>query len=667
MVGCSMKSRNYSTHFSLSRLAAALFSACLLPVQAGMIVSQQSASGSAGHGGWNLDNVNVRIVKGNGNTDPGGSFNPGNGAYKLGDDGLYVSDVYNTDYIHGNSPKKLMATIVAKDWPIGEPPGIKVINDDPGVKAPRPQNCIMSTSHLAPDLLDTANPVQVTCSSPFQSHKRFKIRLQPTLVDGIGEESVDLVFNVIDEPGSRDYQVFQKINNWTDERLQGFSLQVGFGVGSGFLSTSGSGKALADLSISVPGEVWDADQLAIFSHGLFGPADRHFPEDGFFDRQRAGFHIDQYPVAAGMVDTLTASIMLAERYADTPPGGGSVAHQFGPWLPHRWLPTGIFLDHDGDPDSEALLQAWYGFDPAVSALNWMYGANRSPDSSDDFEVVADEVFAAWIKNPGFFEDSIDDLVNLNLNYIVTVGDVSNFPDWDGSSATFTIRVTPKKDTSATPPPSYADKTPVPSLNNTDPVGVITISSGDTFTPGEVLEISVSDGNVVASDDGMRTVAVLVTSTLGESETLTLQEVTQGRGVFTATVSTVAGDAAGGGKVTAKANNNSNNSNNSNSNANNGKGNNADMVAVPGTRLRFTYRDDDDGKGGNGGGNGIPRSKETIAIATSSEPPEVSGGGGGGGGCTVGNGNRANSISLPLLVLLALCGSLLRRVHKRFTG
>ena len=637
--------------FLLSRLVFLLMAVCMFPAHGGMIISQPSASGAAGHGGWNLDNVNVRILRSDGNSDPGGSFNSDDGAYVMGTDGLYVSDIYDTTYIDGASFETLMATVFAKDWPVGEPPGIRIVNDDMDVKAPRPENCIMSTSYLEPDFLDTSTPVQVSCSGPFQSHKRFKVALLSALIDNAGEESVDLVFNVIAEPGSRDYQVFQKINNWTDVRLQGFTLQAGFGVGSGFMDTSANGKALADLSISVPGDVWEADQLAIFSHGLFGATDRHFSEDGFFDRQRAGFHIDQYPAAAATLDTLTASTTLAGRYADIPPGAGTAANQFGPWLPSSWLPTGIFFDDDDNPDTDALLQAWYGFNPAISDFSWMYGSN------DDFEAVPDEVIRVWARDPLFFEDSIEDLVNLNLNYIVTVGDVTNFPDWDGTSATFTLRVTPKKDTSGAPAPAYADKTPVPQLINTDPVGVVTISSGATFTPGDVLEIYVSDGNVVASDsirtvaiavtsaqnetgiivnddkvaasDSVRTVAVEVTSTLGKTETIVLEEVTEGRGVFAGTLATVSGNQGTGGNNT-------------------DQGKQASMVAVSGTRLRVTYMDADNGSGGKG----IPRTEETTAVDNISSTPPVVSGGGGGGGCTVG-GDSHSSFGIALLLITAL--------------
>ena len=607
-----------------------LLAVCMFPVQGGMIISQHSASGAAGHGGWNLDNITVNVT--------GGSYNESEGSYTIGD-GTYSSDV-------DNGTGTVMTTIQAKDWPIGEPPGIKVINDDLAVKDAKPQNCIMATSYLEGHYLDTSDPQQVICSSGFQTHKRFKEAMLPAMVSE-GNQGADLVFNVEAEAGSRDYQVFQKINNWTDSRLQGFKIEVGFGIGASFQTASAANVDLANLSLSVPAEVWDASQLAIFSHGLFGAPDKHFPDPGFFDNTSAGYSINEYPVAAGSTDTLTSGAMLAGDYKDVPPGAESAPNnQFGPWLPNIWLPQGIFFDSDDDPGTDDELVAWYGYNPAIDGVGWMSG------SSDGFQAIPDSTIGTWSADRLYSMDQIDDLVNVGLNYIVSVGDVSTFPN-----NTFTIRITPVKDTSGTLAPAYAGKTPVPALINTDPVGVLTISSESTFTPGDVLEIYVSDGNVVTPDglsqlvaamasassetetivskvaasDSVRTVEVEVTSTLDETEIIVLEEVTEGRGVFTGTLATVSG----------------NQGIRDNNTANDGK---QAMVAVTGTRLRVTYMDADNGQGGKG----IPRTKETTAVdntSTSTSPPVVSGGGG-GGGCTVGNENRL-SFGIPLLLIIAL--------------
>ena len=145
------------------------------------------------------------------------------------------------------------------------------------VKAPKPINCVIGTSYLADHYLDSADPQQVLCSGPFQAHKRYKLAMLPTGFNGI-----DLVFNVEAETGSRTYQIFQKINNWTDGRLEGFSIQVGVGVGANFKTSSQAGIDLDDLNISVPTEIWAQDaEVAVFSAGLFGPLDKHTGSIGF--------------------------------------------------------------------------------------------------------------------------------------------------------------------------------------------------------------------------------------------------------------------------------------------------------------------------------------------------------------------------------------------------
>lgn len=123
----------------------------------------------------------------------------------------------------------------------------------------------MATSYLEGHFLDSTDPEQVICSGPFQSHKRYKLAMLPsTVAGGAGQErGIDLVFNIEAEPGARDYQVFQKINNWTDGRLSGFKIEIGTGVGTDFIpSGAEGGVGVANLSLSVPGDIWSASQLA---------------------------------------------------------------------------------------------------------------------------------------------------------------------------------------------------------------------------------------------------------------------------------------------------------------------------------------------------------------------------------------------------------------------
>ena len=220
--------------------------------QAGKITSIPSASGAEGFAGWNIENVDVILNGTLGSIgDPNTSwFNELDGAYNFADDSNFT---YAGHVFDDNVSTTRMAYVLAKGWPVGEPAGIKIVNDDLKVKEGKPTNCIISTSYLEDHFLDTENPQQVICSGPFQSHKRYKLAMLPStvadVVAGTGpEKGIDLVFNVEADVTTRDYQVFQKINNWTDGRLEGFTIQVGFGTGTFFQTIANAGVDVANRS-----------------------------------------------------------------------------------------------------------------------------------------------------------------------------------------------------------------------------------------------------------------------------------------------------------------------------------------------------------------------------------------------------------------------------------
>jgi hypothetical protein len=505
--------REHSAIPIVTRTALALaVAAASLGVQAGKIVSVPSATGAAGFGGWNLDNVEV-ILNGTGS-----SYNEETGAYVFGPDSdfTYVAHVDDGD-------DTVTGYVLAKDWPVGEPSGIKVINDDLEVNS-KPENCIMATSYLEDHYLDSADPQQVVCSSGFQTHKRFKVAMLPETVDGTGSESVDLVFNVEAEAGSRNYQIFQKINNWTDQRLQGFTLQVGCGVGDDFDTVAAD--HLGNLNISVPSSIWSATQLANFSSGLFGPLDQHTGEYGYFDRTtRAGFYIDEY-VADGdqpLTHTLTATTTLGSAYSDVPAGAGPQANQFGPWLPNSMLPYGIFFDDDGNPETDAALLGWYGYNPATSALGWMNGAEHG------FSAIPDETIIAWGGNLLYTMGEIDDLVNVGLNYVVTVGDVNAACGADA----FTIRMTPTADTSGVGVPLYVGYEPEPLLIYSSSDAALSLDPSPFFSAGSLLTARLGDGDLNGNPELVDTVDVTISTGELPDETLTLVEQGANRGVFAA--------------------------------------------------------------------------------------------------------------------------------------
>ena len=350
----------------------------------------------------------------------------------------------------------------------------------------------------------------------------------------LGQDSLDLVFNVEDEAGSRDYQVFQKINNWTDGRLEGFTVEVGTGLGANFVPASDptGGVGLANLSLSVPVDIFDIDQMANFSTGLFGPVDtKHGRPSGFFDPDtRAGFVYNEYGNLAnlsGQTDKLTTKSTLGSDYADVPAGALAAANQFGPWISNRTLPQGVFFDDDGNPGTDAVLIAWYGHnpDPAVNGLGWMRGV------ADNFAAIPVAEVEAMGENLSYTSGDIDDLVNVGLNYIVTVGDVSAFP-----GDTFTIRVTPIKDTSGTGDPSFTDVVPVPEVIFTASAASIILEPNPEFKIGDLLTARVGDADLNVDPLVLDTVDVTISANGGLPTTiLTLEELGENRGVFAATL------------------------------------------------------------------------------------------------------------------------------------
>ena len=511
----------------------------MLTSQAGKITSIPSATGAPGFGGWNLSNAEV-IVNGTA-SEIGGTgswYDEATGAYNFADD----TDFTYQGNVDDGGGSTIMGLVLAKDFPVGEPSGIKVVNDDMAVKFPKPTNCIMATSYLADHFLDALDPQQVVCSSPFQSHKRYKLALLPPSVDG-GTDGVDLVFNVEPELGARNYQVFQKINNWTDGRLQGFSVQLGFGVGDQFQSVEEAGVVLADLNISVPSDIWSDTQLANFSAGLFGPLDKHTGKIGFFDPEtRAGFYINEYVVGVQpLTDTLTATITLGSDYVNVPAGAGAAAYQFGPWLPDSMLPYGVFFDDDGNPETDAELLAWYGYNPAEDALGWMAG---SQDEDGPFSAIPDEELLSMGENLSYTMGEIDDLVNVGLNYLVTIGDVSTYPD-----STFTIRVTPTVDTSGTPAPLFVDAEPEPLLLFSASDAAVLLDPNPEFVVGSLLTARVGDADLNVDPLVAEEVEVNIMTTTGLSDTLLLVEQGENRGVFAATLPEEYGHVAVGEEVT----------------------------------------------------------------------------------------------------------------------
>lgn len=409
-------------------------------------------------GAMNLGNVDVNLVRVlDGSVF--GAFDKATGAYTpmmtVGDS--YVSLV-------NDGLNNLMAKLTGKVWPVGSPMAVKAVNNDPYVKSGKPANCLINTSFLSPTdsldplsaYLDSANPRPVICSSPFQTHKRFKFAMQPATVDGVANgadgKGIDLVFNVKDDGTLRSYQVFSKIDNYTGKRLKGYRIVVGKGLGQAFKTASELGIAdKLNISLGVAegslhgkvkpipldgSNIFEEDGLATFSHGLFGAPDTHFLQNGFFDDRTAGFNVAQTcsvlpcttyanPFVGGAAlinsDTIYSTTILPNNYSG-PPGALLTAPLFGDWLPSTWAPKGIFWDFDNDPATDADLVAYW------NGTAWV----KNFDSG--FAPVSAEELNTWAKSPLYAVATVEDTLNLGINYIVKVG--------DGIGPDFTIRIIP---------------------------------------------------------------------------------------------------------------------------------------------------------------------------------------------------------------------------------
>ncbi|MFA0066744.1 hypothetical protein BCU83_01835 [Vibrio breoganii] len=430
-------------------------------------------------GGWNLDNVDVVLRYEDGLEF--GSFDEDSGIYSLMTYGDYFESSVNGD------EGQVMARITGKDWPVGEPNAIKIVTGDSDVSHGKPQNCIIGSSFLSPDnsdiedanFLDSTHPQPVICSSPFQTHKRFKVAMLPASVDDIDSgdgHGIDLVFNVQDETidpeaedqiALRSYQVFSKINNYTGRRLSGYKLVIGTGRGSEFKSASesniedrlhlslgrGEGASGGHENLVYDGsDIFESDSLATFSHGLFGAPDKHFTSNGFFDMRTAGFDVLQGCVSTAdgacasysnpmteegqpelmASDMIYSTSALASHYHETL--GVIEGLPLGEWLPSKWQPKAVFFDEDNDPETDATLIAWWD------------GNNWRGNYDEGFPVI-DQAEIDWLAaNPnGLYEmGDIEDVLNLGINYIIKVG--NGIP-----GGTFTVRVIPVVSDNQTPP------------------------------------------------------------------------------------------------------------------------------------------------------------------------------------------------------------------------
>ena len=271
----------------------------------------------------------------------------------------------------------------------------------------------------------TSNP-GATCTSPFQSGKRIKTQLT-------GTEPLDLVFDI--EAGDEsNYQVFYRLINATTKSLAGFALEIGFGTGSEFVRAAAADGITFSTEFKAKPSTANSSVTTQYPFGLFGDASTNpnFDLDGFFAPERAGLNVLQ-------TGTMLASTDFYGPYESI----------FGSWISSDDVPKGAFWDHDGDETTEALLMAWLTLDDNGNEVWEMrrdvdeYGDIPNGIAGTAVSLTGGDVeyfasYAEVMKRLGLenvlFDDLIEDLANLNLNYAINLSSTVG-------SGSFTLRTT----------------------------------------------------------------------------------------------------------------------------------------------------------------------------------------------------------------------------------
>lgn len=317
-------------------------------------------------------------------------------------------------------------------------PGMKVVNGDDVTGA----NCIMTTGF---------NPEDGTikmCSDPFQTSKRWKLK-------HVELAPLDVYFNVT-AGSTKFYSNLQKITNDTIGRLQGFKIELGFMVNGQFVaSKAGDGLGFSDnrgryFKTVTYDPAKDHILSALFPHEMAGPPDANHDEPGyFFPTERMYFNL------TANEDSIV-STGISENHLNL----------LGQWLNADAVPTGIRFDDDWDVNTDNILMANCegDFDEAAQQClgTWVtyrscigLGADGMPCDSDGVrKEIPQSTIDAWMADPQYLIDLIDDLGNLSVNYFVTVGDNSKWPTPNQFVARFTP--VPVDSDPVEPPPASTD-------------------------------------------------------------------------------------------------------------------------------------------------------------------------------------------------------------------
>jgi hypothetical protein len=305
-------------------------------------------------------------------------------------------------------------------------PGFSIVNND----FEDMSNCFMTSG---------TNPEDGSikqCSDPFQSSKRIKVNTTKP-----GTE-LDLVFDVSTNMGAiNTYRILEKYLNVTNLSISDFKIELGFGTSDNFV------PAAANIGLDFSdnmGNIWMVETLtgdvnsksldALFPFGLFGDADTDPNQvfDGYFDpTNRAQFILS---ANRGIIK----STGITANYYDL----------VGDFMSKSQVLTGYFFDHDSDITTDPLTIAHMsdiGWVTTRDAQFWTAVATPAPPLNLDGTIESTTI-DAWLLDPLYTSGPIEDLANLNLNYYVSIGDISAWPNYDVNTnlAQFTIRISSKE-------------------------------------------------------------------------------------------------------------------------------------------------------------------------------------------------------------------------------
>ncbi|WP_375570863.1 choice-of-anchor F family protein [Seohaeicola saemankumensis] len=309
-------------------------------------------------------------------------------------------------------------------------PGLKAVTITPnadwdkvGTSSPSGVlNCLMANN---PDIL---------CDAAQGAGKRIKTRLT-------GPVPLDMRLRVAPSGGVTEYFTYGKTSNLTGARITNFAFVLGTGSGSSFVALSPADSAV----------LFDDGLIPRFNlpDGLFGGGGQEASGIGFFDTSRSEMAPtnDLFQITTASLDNATHTALFGTGLLD-----------------NTMIPNGMFWDASSTvlPDEESVLIAWYHtgdqewrygnlgvavapsgapadfatLDERLAALASSLGVDVSAlgTTGTDGAAIPAEVLAAMTASGMFEVAPIEDLRNLNLNFMLDVGDID--------TGEFTLRIVP---------------------------------------------------------------------------------------------------------------------------------------------------------------------------------------------------------------------------------